>query len=86
MDTIRDWWAVIAAVVAAVFWLSRLEWRSVKNEADILAMREQRKTDLDDARRSREADLASAQAARDETNKMLQEMRSDIKLLLQRHD
>ena len=84
MEIIAEWWGLIGAAIAGLFWLSRLEWRSVKNEADILSMREQRKTDLENAQRARADDLASAQAARDETNKMLMEMRTDIKQLLQR--
>jgi hypothetical protein len=73
MDIIRDWWGVIMAFLGGAVWLSRLEWRSVQNEADIKRFWVQRKEDLDNAQRSR-----------DETAKMLSEMRSDIKTLLQR--
>ena len=73
MDLIKDWWAVIVAMVGGIAWLSRLEWRSVQNEAEIKRLWTQRKEDL-----------ANAQHSRDETAKMLTEMRSDIKTLLQR--
>jgi uncharacterized membrane-anchored protein YhcB (DUF1043 family) len=73
VDLIKDWWGVIMAALAGLFWLSRLEWRSVQNQADIDRLWKQRKEDLD-----------NAQHSRDETAKMLTEMRSDIKTLLQR--
>lgn len=74
MDILREWWGLIMAGVAGVFWLSRLEWRSLQNEAEIKRMWSQRKEDL-----------ASAQRSRDETNEMLREMQRDIKLLLQQY-
>jgi uncharacterized membrane-anchored protein YhcB (DUF1043 family) len=73
VDLVRDWWAVIMAALGGLVWLSRLEWRSVQNQADIDRLWKQRKEDLD-----------NAQHSRDETAKMLTEMRSDIKTLLQR--
>ena len=72
MDVLREWWGLIMAGVAGLFWLSRLEWRGLQNEAEIKRMWSQRKEDL-----------ASAQRARDETNEMLAEIRTDIKQLLQ---
>lgn len=73
MDIIREWWGVIMAFLAGTVWLSRLEWRSVQNEAEIRRLWSQRKEDLE-----------NAQHSRDENAKMLSEMRSDIKTLLQR--
>lgn len=73
MDVLREWWAIIAGAIAGLFWLSRLEWRGLQNEAEIKRLWSQRKEDL-----------AQAQQAREDTNKMLDEIRSDIKLLLQR--
>lgn len=84
MEIIRDWWGVITGVVVGVVWLSRLEWRSVKNEGDIRSMQQQRKADLAEHQRERTVDLESASKARDETNHMLDEIRGDIKQLLQR--
>jgi len=72
MDIIREWWGVILGTVVGLFWLSRLEWRGLQNEADIKRLWTQRKEDL-----------ASAQKARDETNEILREMQRDIKQLLQ---
>jgi hypothetical protein len=72
MDVLRDWWALAMACVAGLFWLSRLEWRGLQNEAEIKRLWAQRKEDLQ-----------AAQRARDETNEILREMRQDIKSLLQ---
>jgi hypothetical protein len=72
MDLLREWWGLIVGAVAALFWLSRLEWRGLQNETEIKRLWTQRKEDL-----------ASAQRARDETNDILREMRQDIKQLLQ---
>jgi hypothetical protein len=72
MDVLREWWGLVMAGIAGLFWLSRLEWRGLQNEAEIKRMWSQRKEDL-----------ASAQRARDETNEMLAEIRTDIKQLLQ---
>jgi len=72
MELLREWWGLVAGMVAALFWLSRLEWRGLQNETEIKRLWTQRKEDL-----------ASAQRARDETNDILREMRHDIKQLLQ---
>ena len=73
MDVLREWWGLIMAGVAGLFWLSRLEWRGLQNETEIKRLWSQRREDL-----------ASAQRARDETNEILREMQRDIKQLLQR--
>jgi hypothetical protein len=73
MEELRTWWPIIAAFVAAIFWLSRLEWRGLQNSAEIKRLWSQRKEDLE-----------SAQRARDETNKILDEIRKDIKELLKK--
>lgn len=70
-EIIRDFWAVIAAVVAAVVWLVRLEARGISNAAEIRRLWAQRKEDLE---------LQSK--AREETSHMLSEIRADIKALL----
>ena len=72
MDVLREWWGLIMAGVAGLFWLSRLEWRGLQNETEIKRLWSQRREDL-----------ASAQRARDETNEILREMQRDIKQLLQ---
>jgi hypothetical protein len=73
MEILREWWPVIMATLGGVLWLSRLEWRGLQNEAEIKRLWTQRKEDL-----------ASAQKARDDTNKLLEEMRADIKQILAR--
>jgi hypothetical protein len=73
MEELRLWWPVIVGFVAAIFWLSRLEWRGLQNSAEIKRLWTQRKEDLE-----------SAQRARDETNKILDEIRKDIKELLKK--
>lgn len=73
MDEIIRWWPIIIAFVASVFWLSRLEWRGLQNSSEIKRLWAQRKEDLE-----------SAQRARDETNKILDEIRTDIKELLKK--
>ena len=71
MDTIREWWQVAVGALLGVFWLSRLEWRSLNNEKEIKRLWEQRKEDLE-----------NAASARKETNEVLKEIRQDIKSLL----
>lgn len=72
MDVLREWLGLLVAGIGGLFWLSRLEWRGLKNEAEIKRLWSQRREDL-----------ASAQRARDETNEILREMQRDIKQLLQ---
>lgn len=62
----------MAAGVAFLVWLVRLESKGLQNEREIKRLWNQRKEDLEAARR-----------ARDETNEILREMQRDIKLLLQ---
>ncbi len=71
MELLKEWWALVVGAVATVFWLSRLEWRGLQNEAEIKRLWSQRKEDLE-----------SAQNSRQETNDMLKEIRDDIKNLL----
>lgn len=73
MDAILEWWPVILAGGGGLVWLSRLEWQGLKNQADIKQMQLQRKEDIENSQRSR-----------DETNKVLDEIRTDIKMLLGR--
>lgn len=73
MNTLLDWWGVFLAGIGGLFWLSRLEWRGLQNEAEIKRLWTQRKEDLENAKR-----------ARDETNKILDEIRKDIKELLKK--
>jgi len=70
-DLIREFWVVIVGVLAAVVWLVRLEARGISNAAEVRRLWAQRKEDLDAQREQRE-----------EANKMLTEIRSDVKDLL----
>jgi hypothetical protein len=71
MELIRTFWPLAAAFVATIVWLIRLEARSVENAKEIKRLWNQRKEDLEASRQ-----------ARDETNKMLGEIRDDIKSLI----
>jgi hypothetical protein len=71
MEAIREWWHVAVGALLGVFWLSRLEWRSLNNEKEIKRLWTQRKEDLENAAN-----------ARKETNEVLKEIRGDIKVLL----
>lgn len=73
MDLIRTFWPIGVAFVAFLVWLIRLEARSVENNKEIKRLWNQRKEDLEMSRQSRE-----------ETNKMLGEIRDDIKALIAR--
>jgi hypothetical protein len=59
--------------VGFLVWLIRLEGRSVENTKEIKRLWNQRKEDLD-----------ASKEAREETNKMLSEIRDDIKALIAR--
>ena len=66
-------WKPLAAGVAFLIWLVRLESKGLQNERDIKRLWDQRKEDLE-----------AAKASRDETNAMLGEIRDDIKALIAR--
>jgi len=70
-EIIRDFWAIVAAFIAAVVWLVRLEAMMLANKADLRRVWAQR-----------QEDMAAHREARDESNKMLSEIRADIKSLL----
>ena len=73
MDLVRTFWPVAVAFVSSLVWLIRLEARSVDNSREIKRLWNQRREDLEASRLSRE-----------ETNKMLAEIRDDIKALIAR--
>lgn len=73
MEIIRTFWPLAVAFVATIAWLIRLEARSVDNSNEIKRLWYQRKEDLE-----------SSKQAREETNKMLSEIRDDIKSLISR--
>jgi hypothetical protein len=76
-DVIAQFWKVILAAIGAIAWLVRLEARANQNTRDLtrleLRIEKQRKEDIE--------------ARRDDwgrMEKMMDEMRSDIKKLLER--
>jgi hypothetical protein len=71
MDLVLTFWPIILAFVAFFVWLIRLEARSVENSKEIKRLWNQRKEDMELSRQSRE-----------DTNKMLAEIRDDIKELI----
>jgi hypothetical protein len=66
-------WKPMAAGIAFLIWLVRLESKGLQNERDIKRLWDQRKEDLE-----------TAKASRNETNAMLGEIRDDIKALIAR--
>jgi methyl-accepting chemotaxis protein len=71
MEGIFAYWPVVVSFVAVVVWLVRLEAGSAENTKEIKRLWNQRREDLEASRQSRE-----------ETNKMLAEIRDDIKALI----
>lgn len=62
---------LIAGAIAAVVWLVRLEAVALSNRREIARLWAQRKEDLESSKEHREA-----------TNKMLSEIRDDVKSLI----
>ena len=73
MELVRTFWPVFIGSVLFLIWLIRLEARSVENSKEIKRLWNQRREDMDLSRQSRE-----------DTNKMLAEIRDDIKALIAR--
>jgi hypothetical protein len=71
MEGVFAYWPVAVSLVAVVVWLVRLEAGSAENTKEIKRLWNQRREDLEASQRSRE-----------ETNKMLGEIRDDIKSLI----
>ena len=71
MELLKTFWPIGVAFVAFLAWLVRLEARSIENGKEIKRLWNQRREDLEMSRQ-----------ARDETNKMLAEIRDDIKSLI----
>jgi hypothetical protein len=73
MELVRTFWPVFIGSVLFLIWLIRLEARSVENSKEIKRLWNQRREDMELSRQSRE-----------DTNKMLAEIRDDIKALIAR--
>lgn len=70
-ETILKYWPILIGFIGFLVWLIRLESRSIENTKEIKRLWNQRKEDLD-----------SARMAREDTNRMLGEIRDDIKSLI----
>lgn len=70
-DTLLQFWPVALGFVGFLVWLIRLEARSIENTKEIRRLWNQRREDLEASRQSRE-----------DTNRMLAEIRDDIKALI----
>ena len=73
VELIKTFWPIALGFVGAIVWLIRLEARSIENEKEIKRLWLQRREDLEMSRQARE-----------DTNKMLSEIRDDIKALIAR--
>ena len=71
METLKDYWPMVVALLGFFAWLIRLESRSIENGKEIKRLWHQRREDLEASR-----------IAREDTNKMLAEIRDDIKDLI----
>ena len=70
-ESILKFWPIIVGFIGFLVWLIRLEARSVENTKEIKRLWNQRKEDMEISRQSRE-----------DTNRMLAEIRDDIKALI----
>jgi hypothetical protein len=73
MESVLKFWPVAMGFVALIVWLIRLEARAMDNTKEIRRLWNQRREDLE-----------ASKQARDDTNKMLAEIRDDIKALISR--
>lgn len=71
MDPLLKYWPILIGFIGFLIWLVRLEARSIENTKEIRRLWNQRREDLEASRQSRE-----------DTNKMLAEIRDDIKSLI----
>jgi hypothetical protein len=70
-ETILKYWPILIGFIGFLVWLIRLESRSIENTKEIKRLWNQRKEDMEISRQSRE-----------DTNRMLAEIRDDIKALI----
>ena len=71
MDLLIQFWPIFLAFIALIVWLVRLEARAMDNTKEIKRLWNQRREDLE-----------ASKEAREDTNKMLAEIRDDIKALI----
>ncbi len=71
MDLLIQFWPIVIGFIALIVWLVRLEARAMDNTKEIKRLWNQRREDLE-----------ASKEAREDTNKMLAEIRDDIKALI----
>lgn len=71
MDLLIQFWPIVVGFVGLIVWLVRLEARAMDNTKEIKRLWAQRKEDLEASKESRE-----------NTDKVLAEIRTDIKTLI----
>lgn len=71
MEILIQFWPIVLGFVGLIVWLVRLEARAMDNTKEIKRLWNQRREDLE-----------ASKEARDDTNKMLAEIRDDIKALI----
>jgi hypothetical protein len=71
MDLLIQFWPIVLGFVALIVWLVRLEGAAVDNQKEIKRLWNQRREDLEASKESRE-----------NLNKVLAEIRADIKTLI----
>lgn len=71
MEILIQFWPIVLGFVALIVWLVRLEARAMDNTKEIKRLWAQRKEDLEASKESRE-----------NTDKVLAEIRADIKTLI----
>ena len=71
MDLLIQFWPIVLGFVGLIVWLVRLEARAMDNTKEIRRLWHQRREDLD-----------TSKEARENTDKVLAEIRADIKTLI----
>lgn len=71
MEILIQFWPIVVGFISLGIWLIRLEARAMDNTKEIKRLWNQRREDLE-----------ASKEAREDTNKMLSEIRDDIKALI----
>lgn len=88
LTTLKDWWALLLGFLGLAAWFVRLEARAMRNSDDITREATSRKSELMSLElrleKQRKEDMDLRKQDREDTKRLLQEVQSDIKTLLQR--
>lgn len=71
IDLVKDFWGLIAAMVAAIAWVIRLEAKAHSNTSRIQTLEDLRKEDL-----------ANSREHRDRVERQLENIQQDVKTIL----